>query len=81
MDKLKALLAQWVRLAKQLFHILVGVTFLFLAGAGATVSIMEWRYYESSPSVGLWRFDLLAGFTVLLLLFGLYSFTKARSVR
>jgi hypothetical protein len=31
--------------------------------------------------VGLVRFGLLAGFTVLLFIFCLYSFVKARSVR
>ena len=81
MDKLKDLFRRWLRHAERLFHMLVGLAFLFLAVAGASVSFMEWRYYQISPSVGPWRFGLLAGFTVLLTFFGLYSFTKARSVR
>ncbi len=64
-----------------MFHLLVGLAFLFLAMAGASVSFVEWRSYRQAPSVGLWRFSLLAGFTVLLIIFGLYSFTKARNVR
>lgn len=66
---------------QRLFHLLVGLAFLFLAFAGASVSFSEWRYYEATPSVGLVRFGLLAGFTVLLLIFCLYSLAKARSVR
>jgi hypothetical protein len=30
---------------------------------------------------GMWRFEVVAAFTLLLLIFGLYSFLKARSVR
>jgi hypothetical protein len=60
---------------------LVGLAFLILAVAGASVSFSEWQYYLKSPSVGLVRFVLVAGFTVLLIIFCLYSFAKARSVR
>ena len=66
---------------QRLFHFLVGLLFLFLACAGASVSYGEWRYYHQSPSVGLVRFGLLAGFTVVLVVCGLYSFVKARNVR
>ena len=52
-----------------------------LAFAGVTVSITEWQYYQRSPSQGLLRFGLLASFTVVLFIFCLYSFLKARSVR
>lgn len=81
MGKLSELLSRWMRHAERMFHVLVGVVFLVLAFAGATVSITEWQYYESSPSQGLLRFGLLASFTVLLFIFCLYSFLKARSVR
>ena len=60
---------------------LVALLFLLLAAAGASVSFAEWRYYRQAPSVGLVRFSLFAGFTVLLIIFGLYSLAKARSVR
>jgi membrane protein implicated in regulation of membrane protease activity len=60
---------------------LVGLVFLALAAAGAEVSFSEWQDYLKSPSVGLVRFVLVASFTVLLVVFSLYSFAKARSVR
>ena len=80
-SKLLALLARYLLNAQRLFHMLVGVAFLVLAGAGATVSFSEWRLYHHEPSLGLLRFAMVAGFTVLLIIFGLYSFLKARSVR
>lgn len=60
---------------------LVGLAFLLLAVAGASVSFSEWQYYSKAPSVGLARFSTVAGFTILLIIFSLYSFLKARSVR
>lgn len=81
MSRLGDLFRLAYRSAQRLFHLMVGVAFLVLALAGASVSFSEWRYYRQAPSVGLVRFGLLAGFTVLLLIFCLYSFAKARSVR
>jgi hypothetical protein len=75
------LLSHGWRQGRRLFHLLVGITFLVLAAAGAAQSFSEWRAYAETPSNGMWRFNLLAGFTLLLLIFGLYSFVKARSVR
>jgi hypothetical protein len=69
------------RHARRLFHILVGIAFLLLAAAGATESFAEWQAYTQRPMNGMWRFDVVAGFSVVLLIFGLYSFLKARSVR
>lgn len=66
--------------ALRLFHLLIGLVFLFLAIAGASVSYAEWRYYREMPGVGPIRFSLIAGFTVLLFIFCLYSFVKARNV-
>jgi sulfite exporter TauE/SafE len=60
---------------------LVGLAFLVLAVAGASVSFSEWQFYLKSPSVGLVRVVLVASFTVLLIIFGLYSLAKARSIR
>ena len=60
---------------------LVGLVFLVLSVAGATVSFSEWQYYLKSPSEGMVRFVLVASFTVLLIIFCLYSFAKARSIR
>ncbi len=81
MSKLDDFLDSWFRHAQRLFHVLVGLVFLILTMAGATVALAEWQYYQKSPSVGLARFWLLAGFTGLLFVFCLYSFLKARSVR
>jgi uncharacterized membrane protein len=81
LGKLSDLLSRWMRQAERLFHILVGLVFLVLTLAGITVSITEWQYYQRSPSQGLLRFGLLTSFTVLLFIFCLYSFVKARSVR
>jgi membrane protein implicated in regulation of membrane protease activity len=80
-SRLGNLLQASFRHMQRLFHLLVGFAFLFLAFAGASVSFLEWRCYRATPSVGLLRFGLLAGFTVLLVIFCLYSLAKARSVR
>jgi hypothetical protein len=81
LSKLSNLTSFWFRQARRIFHILVGLVFFFLAFAGGVVSFSEWQYYRRAPSIGLARFGLLAGFTVLLIIFGLYSLAKARSVR
>lgn len=67
--------------AQQLFHLMIGVVFLLLAMAGFSVSIKLWQDYQQLPSQGIWGFGMVATFTVLLLVFCLYSFLKARSVR
>ena len=81
LSKLGILVSQCLRGAQRLFHMLIGLAFLVLAVAGASVSFSEWQYYLRSPSVGLTRCVLLASFTVLLIIFCLYSFVKARSIR
>jgi len=81
MSKLASLLVRWFLHLQRLFHMLVGLAFLIFAVAGAAVSLSEWQYYRKAPEVGLIRFSMVAGFTVLLVIFGLYSFVKARSVR
>jgi hypothetical protein len=67
--------------ARQLFHVMIGVVFLFLTLAGVSVSVKLWQDYQKIPSQGVWGFGMVASFTVLLLIFCLYSFVKARSVR
>jgi hypothetical protein len=67
--------------AKRLFHVLVALAFLVMAVGGASVSLAEWQYYTKEPAAGLVRFVLFSSFTVLLIIFCLYSFAKARSVR
>ena len=70
-----------VRQAQRLFHLVVALAFLGLAAVGAEVSFSEWRFYEKSPEIGPVRLALFAGFTLVLILFGLYSYLKARSVK
>ena len=81
MSRLVGFFYRWFLHAQRLFHILIGLTFMFLTAAGVTVTFSEWQYYRKSPEVGLVRFGLVGGFTVLLAIFCLYSFAKARSVR
>ncbi|TAM83189.1 MAG: hypothetical protein EPN47_06215 [Acidobacteria bacterium] len=66
---------------RQMFHLLVALLFLFLTLAGVSVSLKLWQEYQKIPSQGVWGFGMVASFTVLLLIFCLYSFVKARSVR
>jgi len=81
LSKLADLFTQLFRNAQRLFHLLVGLAFLILAAAGATVSFSAWQTYLKSPSEGLVEFILYASFTVFLAILCLYSFLKARSVR
>lgn len=41
----------------------------------------EWRIYQRTPAEGPAKVWVVAGFTFLLFILGLYSFAKARSVR
>jgi hypothetical protein len=59
---------------------LIGLAFMFLTLAGAAVTFSEWQFYQKAPDVGLFRFGLVGGFTILLAIFCLYSFAKARNV-
>ena len=81
MSDLGSLLSRWFRQAQRVFHMLVGLAFLGLSVAGASVSIKLWDDYRSAPEQGLVSLELVAGFTVLLFILCLYSFAKARSVR
>ncbi len=80
-SRLGSLFHYWFLHAKRLFHMLIGLAFMFLTVAGASVTISEWKYYREAPELGLLRFSLVGGFTVLLAIFSLYSFVKARNVR
>ena len=81
MGKLGDLFRSWYRSAERVFHLLVGIVFLFLTFLSASVSFTEWQFYQRSTSVGAVRLSLLAGFTLLLFICSLYSFLRARSVR
>jgi hypothetical protein len=57
------------------------LAFLFLSVAGASVSFQLWGDYQRAPAEGLWIFGMVASFTILLIIFCLYSFVKARNVQ
>ena len=80
LSRLGNLLKHWFLNAQRLFHMLVGLAFMFLTVAGAAVAFSEWEFYRKAPDVGLLRFSLVGGFTILLAIFCLYSFAKARNV-
>ena len=77
----KSLLGRLFCRARQMFHLLIALVFLFLTIAGISVSMKLWQDYQKIPGQGGWGFGMVASFTVLLLIFCLYSFLKARSVR
>jgi len=81
LSKLGELFERWVRLARRWFHIFVGLAFLCLAGAGALVSLSEWRDYSENQAIGWSHFGIVLAFTVFLVILSLYSFVRARSVR
>ena len=60
---------------------LIGLAFMVLTLAGATLTYAEWEGYRKSPELGLIHFSMFGGFTILLAILCLYSFAKARSVR
>jgi len=83
LSRLGYLVRYWVLNARRLFHMLVGLAFLFLSLAGVTVTYSEWRLYQRAPEDVWTRFMLVAEgtLTLALVIFGLYSFVKARNVR
>jgi hypothetical protein len=80
-NKIVAALLWAIRSARRLFHLVVSLAFLVLSAAGASVAYGEWRIYQRAPAAGPVRFWVVVGFTGLLVILGLYSFAKARSVR
>jgi hypothetical protein len=81
LGRITELAAGWFRTARRLFHLLVGLAFLVLAGAGGIVTWQEWLDYRRAAAGAAIRFGVMAAFTVFLIILGLYSFAKARSVR
>ncbi|MGH9357026.1 MAG: hypothetical protein ACRD10_12920 [Terriglobia bacterium] len=69
------------RQTRRLIELAIGLIFMLLAGLGTSVSLSEWDRYVAHRSAGLVRFYLYSGFTIVLALFCLYSFLKARSIR
>ena len=81
MSRLGSLLHHWFLNAKRLFHMLIGLAFMVLALAGASLTLAEWETYRKTPAAGLVYFELYGGLTVFLVILCLYSFVKARNVR
>lgn len=81
MSKLAGRVQKGWRQTQRIFHFLVGLAFMALAGVGISVSMEAWRIHLSNPSISLFRFYLFTAFTIVLIFFCLFSFLKARSVR
>jgi amino acid transporter len=80
----KSFLGRVFRRVEQLFHILIGVVFLFLTMGMVTVSMKLWQEYQKTPGQGTLNLAIVVAsiaFTFLLFIFCLYTFVKARSVR
>ena len=83
-DSANSLMRRLFRRAQQLFHLVIGVVFLFLTMGMVTVSLKLWQEYQKMPGQGTLSFAIVAvsiAFTLLLFIFCLYTFVKARSVR
>lgn len=70
-----------LRQAKRLLDFVMGLAFLLFAAAGGEVALRLWKEHVNHPEHSLAGFDVIASFTVVLIIFSLYSFAKARSVR
>lgn len=81
MGRLGEKLRRAVRQARRWLDFVIGLAFLFFAAAGGEISLRMWKEHQHHPENGLAAFALFASFTVVLIIFGLYSFAKARSVR
>jgi uncharacterized BrkB/YihY/UPF0761 family membrane protein len=80
----RSFLGRLVRRTQQLFHMLIGVVFLFLTMGMVTVSMKLWQEYQKAPVHGTLNFAMVVtsgAFTFVLFIFCLYTFVKARSVR
>lgn len=71
------------RNAQRLFHVAVGLSFLGLAAGSGWFCYHEYQFYLLNPADYFLKYFIVAAisFTVLLVVCGLYSFVKARSVR
>jgi hypothetical protein len=74
LSKLLYFFSKVFRHAKRLFEILLGLVFLCAAAGAVMVSLSE-RERDHTLSI------LVASFAIVLVIFGLYSFAKARGIR
>lgn len=81
MSKTAELTARLILFARKVFNFILAAVFLILAAASAMVTYQEWRIYQLMPADGPIKVYVVAGFTFLLIILGLYSFAKARTLR
>ena len=81
LSRLGNLFEYWFLHLRRLFHMLIGLAFMVLTMMGVSVALTEWQDYRKVPELGLVRFGMVGGFTVVLAICCLYSFVKARNVR
>jgi uncharacterized BrkB/YihY/UPF0761 family membrane protein len=81
LSKLAGLIQRLYLLGRRVFNLALGLVFLILSGISGIVTYQEWRIYQQTPAEGPVKFWVVAAFTFLLVILGLYSFAKARSVR
>ena len=60
---------------------LIGLAFMVLTLAGATLTFSEWEIYRQTPQEGTVHLAMFGGFTIFLAILCLYSFVRARNVR
>jgi hypothetical protein len=73
--------ARGYRLARRLGHMLIAFSFFVMAAAGAFVSLEEWMSHRQAPQDDWLRLSAFGGFTLFLIIMGLLSLLKAKSVR
>lgn len=81
MSKLRDLGARGYRQARRLGHTLMAFTFFLMAAVGVFGSLEEWMSHRQAPAEDWLRLSVFCGFTVFLIIMGLLSLLKARSVR
>ncbi len=81
MGKIAERFQRGVRHTQRIFHLAIALIFLFLAVSGAAVAIEMWQEHRHQANSGVVGFTVMAAFAAVLMIFSLYSFAKARSVR
>jgi cytochrome b subunit of formate dehydrogenase len=70
-----------MRQTQRVFHLAMALVFLFLAVSGGSVALEMWEEHRHKAGGGIVGLTVMAAFAALLMIFSLYSFAKARSVR
>jgi hypothetical protein len=74
-------LRRGVRQAHRIIEFAVGLAFFSLAIGCMSLCFTEWQRHQVNHATSLGLFYTFAGFSLVLVFFGLYSFVKARSIR